>query len=267
MLRLPNHYRHVGFALPLVLLPLVPVAAQQVRGRVVDVATEAGLAGVRLVLTSADSAGTGRQLVADGISDSTGAFLLRLPAPGAVTLSALRVGFSPLGPTESFDVGPGESVELVVRLSALSQRLDTVRVHARRPWEDPALKPRLRDFAWRRELGTATRCGFFFDSTEIAQAPSVISLLVGLPGVTATRTGVRGELRFSGFAATRQTGGCVPWVYVDGARLSREMRVEDVEAVIPAGQMAGIEIYPDATKVPPEYQFRGDCGVVLVWTK
>lgn len=68
----------------------VPLAAQRVRGAVVQADGTTPAAGVVVVASGANGA-----VVARGLSGTAGAFELRLPSAGTYALSALRIGYRP----------------------------------------------------------------------------------------------------------------------------------------------------------------------------
>lgn len=85
------HVRHrillLALAVFSALLPTSPLAAQVIRGHIVDQVTQAPIQGAFILLL--DSAGTRQASV---LSGSTGAFILKAPRAGTYTLRAERIG-------------------------------------------------------------------------------------------------------------------------------------------------------------------------------
>ena len=71
--------------------------------------------------------------------------------------------------------------------------------------------------------------------------------------------------------------GCPMTVYLDRVRIQPSVVGmkwvdEEINSIIQAGSVAGIEVYPRSAGAPPEYPAANspglsECGVVLIWTK
>jgi hypothetical protein len=64
----------------------------------------------------------------------------------------------------------------------------------------------------------------------------------------------------------RQGGGCAPAVFVDGMLMNRSGQAAVNDYVQPS-MIEGIEVYRGASGSPPQYQDRGGCGTILIWTR
>ena len=108
------------------LLCAAPAAAQTVEGRVTESSAQQAVAGAQVRLV--DEAGAE---AASAVTDASGAFRLRAPAPGEYRLRADRVGLRSTV-TRPLALGPGETVAVEVRMSAEPVVLDTAVADARR---------------------------------------------------------------------------------------------------------------------------------------
>jgi hypothetical protein len=106
----------------LLCLAAVPAGAQTLQGRAVDRASLQPIPNASLVLV--DSAGMG---VATARADSTGAFRLTAPGPGAFSILARRLGYADTR-TRDVPLQAGESVAVELRMALRAVALDTARV-------------------------------------------------------------------------------------------------------------------------------------------
>lgn len=259
------------------------VGAQQVRGRLLDRATNNPIPAGVITLYAADS------IVVRAISDADGRWQLRAPAPGTYRVAARRLGYQPWI-SDDLELGAGAVLDSVVRMQALAVQLDPIAARA---------------MAMRRNLEyngfferQKANFGHFIspEAIERRQAARLTDLLSAVPGVQlmtsgggsagATQVGLRGST--SGL----EGGLCRPRVFVDGLMYtkgdSRTVRVraldareqEEVEERVDRAlslddighpsTIAGIEVYRSATQVP--VQFGGTsvetlCGVIVIWTQ
>jgi len=58
--------------------------------------------------------------------------------------------------------------------------------------------------------------------------------------------------------------GCVPDVYVDGARIPA-WDGGDIDQLVSVAEIAAVEVYPGIYK-PPEYDSGNLCGSIVIWT-
>ena len=111
----------MGFAVMIVALHAASAEAQAISGRLADGSPGAPVVGALVALH--DSAGN---RVVQGVSGSTGRFLLRAPHVGIFTLRVLRIGFAPWG-TE-VQLADGETVERALVLTSRRVTLPDVKV-------------------------------------------------------------------------------------------------------------------------------------------
>ena len=104
------------------LVALGSVAAQTVRGRVVETMSGVAVGGGFVVLVAAD----GRE-VSRTLADREGRFAIRAPSPGRYRLRSERIGFR-MVTSEPFDLGADEAIEQQLDVKAVPIRLDEVRI-------------------------------------------------------------------------------------------------------------------------------------------
>ncbi len=156
----PMRIRHAWVALALTLSAAAPLAAQAVRGRLVEAQSRAPVEGAMVWLLDADGARLGGAL-----TDSAGWFIVRAPAAGRYRLRAERIGFATTtSPEVAFVAGETLAYELVA--SAEPIRLDAIEVEteqrctvrpgaglpAARLWEEA--RKALEAAAWSEDAGT-----------------------------------------------------------------------------------------------------------------
>lgn len=246
-----------------------PLAAQAIRGRVVDV-SGAGVAAA-LVL-----AGEGRQLVrvrtgADGV------FVLPLRASGVYRLRVERTGFA-AGTSGEVNVAAGETVEVEMRVAAQPLGLEPLVVKGRQgPRRVPALEAS--GYYERQASGLGRFLGR--DELERRRGSRLAQVLDDVPGVRLYRDRRGNEFvtfdaaQSNGAIRRAQTGApnaCQPLFFLDGTLVSSGtpngpegtlindlLQPDDIEA---------IEVYSSASRLPPQYNGSSSaCGVVLIWTR
>lgn len=265
----------------LLLLAAAPLAAQQVRGRVVDEGGQSVKAATVYLLD-----GEGRR-VAGTHTDDEGTFALRVPREGSYRLRAQRIGYGQ-AVTDTMEVGGRISLELTLRLSVRAVALAPLTITAQQP---PRL-PRLVSvgFYRRQEQGQGT----FFEREDIErQRPLQMSALVSQVSGVVVMSG--GSLS-AGDVVMMRGSHCLPSVWLDGrlaraggqlaerewsgteaaeARLSlfsrREPRVRHhttMDELITPNEVEAVEVYRGPSEVPAIFAFMGgSCGAVVVWTQ
>jgi hypothetical protein len=270
-------------ALLLLFAAVQGVAAQQVRGRLLDQVTSRPIPAAVVTLFAADS------IVQRAISDAEGRWQLSPPGPGRYRIGARRLGFQPWISGE-LELTAETVLDSVVRMSAIAVQLDPIAARAaatRRNLEYNGF--------FERQRGNF---GHFIspDAIDRRQAARLTDLLSAVPGVQlmtsgggsagATQIGLRGS------SSGLEGGLCRPRVFVDGLMYtrgdSRPVRVRSTDATEQAdleervdralslddighpSTIAGIEVYRSATQVP--VQFGGTsvetlCGVIVIWTR
>jgi hypothetical protein len=248
--------------------------AQQIRGVVVDATSGRPVERAVLVVLDADSA-----VRASAFSALDGSFVLNAPPGRNVRVQVRRLGFEPHRSAPLL-LARNESLEWRIELQAQPLALEGVTATA------PAHQ-NLERFMRNQE----TAFGRYIGPDEISRINprSTSNLLMSMSGSPFRMSGATGKVvargRGGGSAGTTP-GTCVPHVYIDGFVLEEEanpmpwapssgrgpspMRERGIalEAAAPARSVRGVEVYPNPSNAPPEFQrtFMPDCVVVAIWT-
>jgi hypothetical protein len=246
----------------LAVLPVVSppeVAAQVVHGRVLEFATDKAV-GTALVELVAEAGAEQGEALARVVTDEEGRFTLSGPWTGTYRLRAGRIGFETVT-TPPFDLVAGEeplAVEILVAVEAVP--LAPLVVVSERPVR---LNLRLHTGGYYERKRTWGGWGHFLDGEELDAIIGfvVTDALRDIPGVR-----LEGGGGFGRTVTLRGTHGgrCIPLVWVDGAPVSSG---SGIDAIVPFGDLAAIEVYPGLTKPGELETLRGGaCGVIAVWT-
>ena len=245
------------FPLTIALLWALPAAAQVIRGTVIDNTTFLGVAGA--AVTALDSAG---KPVASALTDSAGAFVLRVPAPGSFRLRSSALGYrGPRMATVGVDRGGVARVELRLAPDPIAMDSITVMAQHRVPWLARAGFYRRQADGW----------GSFLDETaiEAKAAMHFTELLHGMVGVQVARTGGEAGVRRG---ATFLGKSCRPTVVLDGYVLrtggSSNRGALSLDQLLDPANLAAVEVYRSAAGVPVQYAgYMGACGAIIAWSK
>ncbi len=193
------------------------------------------------------------------ISGADGSFVFNAIAPGSRMLAARKPGFLPA--VLAIDVLTGVRGGQPLRISM--QRgvtLEGVKITARRSFNHEAV-----EFNRRRLAGMAS----YLDAREIEKLPDIVSAFRSFPSldVRVARNGdfsvLGNRINVSGTPGSMQMSQCAAHVYVDGVAED-----ENYLRVLPLLGLASIEVFSSEAFAPAKYAgFRGNCAVVLVWTK
>jgi hypothetical protein len=226
------------------------LGAQQVTGRLLETNSNRPVPAAAIILIRNDNAQAG-QAVRSG---TDGNFVVVAPAAGVYRLRADLPGYrTAISP--AMDLQGGDRVALVWRVVPDTQRMQPVQITA---------SPRL---ASGRQGGFYERMqrhgfGTFITRDQIEKQHPIWTsdLLRSAPGLVVNpRLGGAGN-------DVRTTEGCRPEVFVDGVHYP--LFFESVDDVVHPDEIEGIEVYPHAAEVPPEYVVpRSNCGVIAIWTR
>jgi hypothetical protein len=225
--------------------------AQVIHGTVVDASSQRPV--IQADVTLLDSVSTALRRTA---TDSAGLFRLAPPGPGTYTLRAEHIGHATT--TAMLTLQRTEEIQVELRMGVEAIPLEPLLVVTRRPERFG----RLTEFYDRLERRGRAGFGTFITRKEIEArfAIETTDLFRLIPGVTIG-TQSRNVLM------TRQAGGCAPAVYVDGMMLNRQGPAMLNDFVVPE-MIEGIEVYRGAAGgAPVQYESRGGCGVILIWTR
>jgi hypothetical protein len=231
--------------------------AQQIRGRVVDAASDLAVAASKVELLD-----RGTNTLTYVLADSGGHFEISAPQAGRFRLRASRIGYSETV-TKPFDVFGGETVQLELRVAVAAVPLEPLRVTAR--GRTPSTYLQHTGF-YERELHGV---GNFLTRYEIEKrGGSLLSdAMRSLPGVRLRRVDRIGQQMDIHLRNMR----CPPTVYLDGAivRLGGPSRpdVLALDDLVLLSDIDGIEVYAGPGEVPAAFNRSAHCGVVVLWTR
>lgn len=228
-----------------------PLAAQTVRGRVIDASTGEGVPQAVVAAVTAE----GNRRAGRTRTDATGAFSMPMRA-GRFRLQVDRTGYLQTL-TEAMPVAAAETIAVELSVSAAPLTIAPLRVTAR--VEPPRRRSlELNGFYQRERLGI----GRFVRREELEQHKdfSLALALSRVPGTIIQYVRTKQYIYFP-------RSNCRPWVYLDGVRMTIDRHL-DINAVVSPTQIEAMEVYIGPAEVPPEWAAgRGACGVVLIWTK
>ncbi|HET7563527.1 MAG TPA: Plug domain-containing protein, partial [Gemmatimonadaceae bacterium] len=106
--------------------------------------------------------------------------------------------------------------------------------------------------------------GRYFTRQDIERrSPIQISdMFTAMAGVSVYQVGAFGHRVVMGGGVH---GNCVPTFYVDGVRLAMASD-GDIDSLLPAYEVAGIEVYRNDLEAPAEYRGSSGCGSIVIWT-
>lgn len=178
-------------------------------------------------------------------TDDRGRFTLPGLRSGLHRIEVRRLGYATI--VDSLPLPADGSIHLTIEMVAVAIELEGLLVVSRR-----SRRLESAGFYGRQDRGL----GRFLTREEIdARNPSFVTDLLRIqPGVRVVPGG-SGERVF-------MRGGCVPEVFLDGARTVRPFAFDEF---LTPDHIEGIEVYAGA-QIPVEYSARA-CGAILVWTR
>lgn len=186
-------------------------------------------------------------------SDSSGHFLLADVPSGNADITFRRLAYAPV--VLLITIPPADTTEVQVVLGVVAQQLKGMVVQAH-----PDQLRQLVAFETRRKRGI----GHFITRAQIEDRhPLLLSdMLRTIPGaILINADNGRTSVRFSRVARNN----CPPQFFVDGVEVTG-FSIDDM----PPGDVEGVELYPGAAGLPPEYnRLHGTsiCGTVVIWTR
>jgi len=268
--------RILGIASVFTLLA-APLAAQAIRGRVVDARTGEGVPEAAVTALTREQRGAGQAR-----TDAEGRFSFQLRAPGEMRLRVDRTGYRQTL-TELMPVGVKETVEVEVSVSAAPLTIAPLRVTAR--VEVPRRRSlELSGFYERERRGI----GEFVRREELELRPSqnLAQVLSRVPGAAVLNVAAHQYVYFprNGLPSVPQgqgsggslnsrpprgaSGGrCLPTLYLDGVRMTYDAQ-SDINAIVSPTQIEAVEVFRGPSEVPVQWGgSAARCGVILIWTK
>jgi hypothetical protein len=262
----------LGTVAGLLLLSVSPIAAQSVRGRVVDEATQQPLSGALISLLD----GGGREVRPGVRSDSGGAFFIQTANAGTYTVKAVRIGYRQLV-SSPIRLGTGVLLTLRLPMSVVAQRITSVEVLGQRHLTLFELMSPL-GFDLRRQHSL----GWALSAEDLAYygAADVRTVLTErrLMGVhvVSTPSGGNVAIQRCGGDAMHPNRDTLVKVLLDGVEITgrgasrRTGGLADALlrlSVYPADALYGVEVYGKGQAPPPS--LGGNLGgcTLAVWTK
>jgi hypothetical protein len=248
-------------ALPLLVFAAGSAAAQHVRVRVTHDVDEAPIPNAVISLLN-----DGKSVRAG----DEGVIVVAVAHAGPNVFTIRRLGYRPI--TTTLDVPAHDTLKVHVIMSAAPAALDTVSVTAR------SMASQFSTFEARRLRNSG---GHFITREQIdSQRPKeTLDLLRSMPGFRVVRPSngypllesTRGKTSpgAMGMLGTELQGSvpCHPRIGVDGIVYGVDSPVDDISP----SEIYGIEIYPGAATLPPEYitgvAVGGSCGLIMIWTR
>jgi hypothetical protein len=232
------------------LLSAAPLAAQNIRGTLLDETTERPIPGATVSLITEPNA----QPVATTKTGNDGVFTLTAPSPGVYRLLAELPGYR-VSVTPAMELPAGLTVNFTWRIVPTAYRLVPIVVvesNQRPSGNQNAFLDRIR-----RRVAMGGRL-ITRDEIERQHPIRVSDLLRTIPGLQVT------PAAFGDIVQT--TAGCTPLVYLDGIRYP--LMGESIDAIVNPNDIEAIEVYPHAAAVPAELSGPGAaCGVIAIWTR
>ena len=158
---------------------------------------------------------------------------------------------------------PNETVTLEVTLHPEPIEISGVVAEVARPLGSPV---KMEPFYQRREQGF----GDFFTRAEIEERdpPRFTDLMRHVPGVRLIQKGSFSTVIQFGRTQTFVSPCESPIIYYDGLRLGGADDYIDLDRLVNTRDLAGVELYSGAARVPPEFNMTGStCGVIAIWTR
>lgn len=229
----------------LLLLLCRPLSGQVIQGVTLDASSRALVPAtlVTLLTESGDS-------VTAAVSDAAGRFSVAVPAAGAYTLRAERLGYTAVV-TPVIRVDAGERVTVEVLLGADPVALEPLVVTSRRGGERGLIGAHRRRADWIQRTGIGkviTR-----EELDRQARPYVSDYLYTVSGMRVVGSGLDARVVMR---------GCSPQIFVDGVRSPGL----GINAVSPDA-VEGIEIYRSLSEIPPELRGVGNCGAIALFTR
>ncbi len=230
------------------------MAAQSVRGRVVEVTSNRPVPEATVILFSDSTT-----VAASTRTDSAGKFLVRAPKIGRYNIRVRKVGFMG-GETGIMELALPEEYEITIRTPRVTPVLTGVKVTGQYT----------RGFEWLQGYEDRRRAGIgqFITQDQInnKNSQTVGELLRGYIGV-GVEPGPNGWYLITSTRGGRslENSACLMDIFMDGIPMDQEAIQMSTRPV----DLEAIEIYSGPATVPAQFkkQTTGSCGVVLMWTR
>jgi len=236
-------------------------------GIVLDDETGEAIAGAAVELLDGET----RRSLRRTVTEEDGYFRFPDIRAGSFRLRAGRIGYEQVT-TPRWHLRAQEILSVEVRLRVDAVLLAPLEIVAQ---VGPSRSPVIDDFTHRLRRSPGGR---FITQEDIRPGASVSSLIATLPGVRLEPMpggrGTRRQIVMSRSLLGRGGGGCPVQIFVDGRLISRPTSPGgapdpvDVDDVVSAIDILGIEVYGGSGSVPAEFVTADSrCGVVAIWTR
>lgn len=225
-----------------------PAGAQTIIGRLVEDSTKAPVQAGTLFLLGRDSL-----VLASGVADSLGHFVVTAPTHGRYLLRAEAVGYRS-ATTGELDLEDADTLAVEFHLSAQAVPLQPLVVTGRTPrmgsdlagFYERARNDRLGTFITRQQIETRSP----YRTTELLRSLPGVRLITSR-GNTGSHVVVRGD--------------CVPALFIDGVHVP--LYGHTIDDFVRVTDIEGIEFYRMAGELPAEFSAHGACAAILIWTR
>jgi hypothetical protein len=198
------------------------------------------------------------------VTNAGGHFVFPVVAPGQYTLNFHRLGYADRA--QEIDVEADQILTLEVEMGVEPIELEPISVTV----EAKSLALELAGFYDRRDANP----GFFISREQIEERMPVntTDLFEGLPGVKVIREFITRRVVLTGSRAIsliQRQDDCNPAVWLDGQLIHQAGPGDTawVDRLINPGEIAGVEVYHRASRIPVRYNVGGACGVIVFWTR
>lgn len=228
-----------------------PLAAQQIRGTVVEANGGAPIADATVALFDRHSA-----QILQLLTDSAGQFTSILQRAGIYSLRVEKIGYGTLH-TDTFAIGQSEVLELRIVVGIEAVALMPLEVTAR--YREVLHHP---DFHRRVEWGRQTGFGRFITREEIERSAFMRTsrMLMQVPSVRLVHA--RDGNVYLG-VSERGAFNCRSAVYLNGMEIDQRFGLDELSL----DELEGVEIYRWRNEIPPELARPNVCSVVAFWTR
>ena len=238
------------------------LSAQVIRGRVLEVTTDAAIAGAKVELV--DRAG---RVQLSAMADSAGGFFLAGP-PGRYTLRVETLGYAGYT-TAPLDMNAGEELTIEVRMAPSAIPLEPLRVLGRQ-----TVAADIAEFYARSNAGF----GHFITRADLERmrATSLLPAVSTVPRTRMFQPRIGPPILIMSGSGARE---CTPAVYLNNMPIDPA----ELTSILPE-MIEGIEIYTSAAQMPSSVPRRPaaaaatlesigapptsmECGVVMLWLR
>jgi hypothetical protein len=229
----------------------IPLAAQQIRGAVIEEYGGGPMASADVAVVDVRDS-----LILRVRTDSSGLFSSTLPRAGVYSLRVEKIGYR-TQQTDTFEIGPSEVLELRIVISIEAVPLTPIEVTARY-----RVSRAHTDFERRVESGRRSGLGHFFTRKDIdgTAVMRTSSMLMRVPSIRLVHA--RDGTVYLG-VPERGTYNCRSAVFLNGMEISQSFGLDELGL----DEIEGIEVYRSPIEIPTELAHPGVCTVVAFWTR